>query len=547
MGSLFLSLVLVTAAAPAAPPADTVVVCAPEFLTELKPWLMHRQQQGHVFSHITNQLTAQQIRAAIRAEAKRGKLRHVVIVGDTVPRGRRKVTPEDRQWLVPTHYVDAKVNVLWGSEREIATDNWFADLDDDRVPDLTIGRLTADTREEVAQLVQKILRYEASSHEGAWQNKIHCIAGVGGFGQVADSVLEMTTKKFLVEQVPAAYSTTMTYGSWRSPYCPDPRQFHTTTLSKLNEGCLFWVYIGHGQKTFLDRVHVPGQSYHILDAQDMGKVGCRDGLPIALFLACYAGAYDHFYDCLAEEMLRRDRGPIAVLAGSRVTMPYAMSVMSHGLMQAYFAERCETIGEVLLTAKRQLAEDRKIPRGEATQAEKQDLRLMLDALAATISPRPDLMDEERREHLDIFNLLGDPLLRLPQPKDFTLEMANEIQAGQVLELSGHCELAGKCTIELVSRRDRSRTNPRGRTKFDSASASLADYNEQYVLANDPLWKRVEMDFAGGEFKASITVPSEARGPCHVRVRVQGQQAFALGSADLFIRRPNSSERTAAKP
>ena len=521
------------------------MVCAPEYLTELKPWLMHRQRQGHVFSHITNQVTASEIRDAIRVEAKRGKLRNIVIVGDAVPNGRRKVDPEIRKFTVPTHYVDAEVNVLWGSERQIATDNWFADLDDDRVPDLTIGRLTADSRDEVAQLVQKILRYEASAHVGAWQNKINCIAGVGGFGQVADSVLEMTTKKFLVEEVPPAYATTMTYGSWRSPYCPDPRQFHTTTISKLNEGCLFWVYIGHGQKTFLDRVHVPDQSYHILDAQDMGKIGCRDGMPIAIFLACYAGAYDHFYDCLAEEMLRRERGPIAVLAGSRVTMPYAMSVMSHGLMHEYFHERCETLGEVLLRAKRRMAEDRKVPKGQATQAERQDIRLMLDALATTISPRPDLMREERQEHLDIFNLLGDPLLRLPQPEKFELQVVNEIKAGETLELTGHCAVAGKCTIELVSRRDRSRTNPRGRTKFDNSPVSLAAFNEQYAAANDPLWGRVEMDFAGEKFKAAIAVPPEARGPCHVRVRVQGERAYALGSADLFVRRP--SARTAAKP
>ena len=45
----------------------------------------------------------------------------------------------------------------------------------------------------------------------------------------------------------------MTYASLASPYCPDPRKFHDTTIGRFNEGCLFWVYIGHGHPTGLDR------------------------------------------------------------------------------------------------------------------------------------------------------------------------------------------------------------------------------------------------------------------------------------------------------
>ena len=36
-------------------------------------------------------------------------------------------------------------------------------------------------------------------------------------------------------------------------------------VERLNEGCLFWVYLGHGQRQNVDYVHVPQGYYPILD------------------------------------------------------------------------------------------------------------------------------------------------------------------------------------------------------------------------------------------------------------------------------------------
>ena len=51
---------------------------------------------------------------------------------------------------------------------EIATDNWYADLDDDGVPDLAIGRLPADSPQDLAVMVAKILAYESVQVPGPW-------------------------------------------------------------------------------------------------------------------------------------------------------------------------------------------------------------------------------------------------------------------------------------------------------------------------------------------------------------------------------------------
>jgi hypothetical protein len=171
---------------------------------------------------------------------------------------------------------------------------------------------------------------------------------MGGFGPVVDSMIEATAKKFITDCVPASYRTTMTYGSWRSPYCPDPRLFRLTTLERLNEGCLLWVYMGHGQRQHLDWLRMPGAALPILDRTDVPRMNATQGAPIAVFLSCYTAAFDQEEDCLAEEMLRQEGAPVAIVGGSRVTMPYGMAVLSSAMADELFQQRRLTLGEVLL-------------------------------------------------------------------------------------------------------------------------------------------------------------------------------------------------------
>ena len=146
----------------------------------------------------------------------------------------------------------------------------------------------------------------------------------------------------------------MTYASWRSPYCPDPRSFRRKVLQRLNEGCLFWVYMGHGRRQGLDWIRVPIGVAPILEREDVGHVRCPSGPPIAVFLSCYTAAFDDPEDCLAERLLLQEAGPVAVLGGSRVTLPYGMAVLGSLLMDETFQNRRPTVGEILLEAKRRL-------------------------------------------------------------------------------------------------------------------------------------------------------------------------------------------------
>jgi hypothetical protein len=523
MYALISAFALLAPTAETPPPPDVIVVAAADMVPALRPWFAHRQAQGHTLGLLPNTLSKEEIRASIRESAASGRLTHVVLVGDAA--ADRNDNAAARARIVPTHLEKARVNVLFGGpEPEIAGDNYYADLDDDDAPDLAIGRLPVDTPEELSQLVEKIIAFENSHDDGAWRQRINLIAGVGGFSPLIDSVLEMSTRKFLCEGIPTAYTTNMTYGSWRSPYCPDPRKFHAATVERLNEGSLFWVYIGHGQKSALDRVQVPGNHYHILGQEDVAECRCTTGQPIAIFLACYTGAYDQPDDCLAEAFVRHPRGPVAALAGSRVTMPYAMAVLGTGMMDEYFQKKRATLGEVVMHAKRRMMEDDK----ESAN------RALLDAIAAVISPKKELLAAERREHLYLFNLLGDPLLRLKHSEEVQVASPTAADAGQEIEVAVQAPFAGKCRVELICRRDQLKFEAPQRELYLNAEDVLAEFQATYAAANDRTWTTQESHVPAGEFRTRVEVPAECRGFCHVRVTMSSGERYALGASNLFV-------------
>ncbi len=502
---------------------DVVVVCPDSFQKALAPWLEHRSAQGHSIAVISNTDSAHGIRQRIRRMAQSGPLRFVVLVGDVEVGYDRD--PVLRARCVPVHHARAKVNVLWGSEPHIATDNYYADLDDDLIPELAVGRLTADTPDELRRIVTKILAYERSDDFGPWRRRVNVVAGIGGFGPLVDMALEASTKYFLTQRIPTDYQVNMTYGSWRSPYCPDPRLFHATTLKRLNEGSWFWVYIGHGYPLGLDRVIVPGGHYHILANPDVEKLQCRHGAPIALFLACYTGAFDASVDCLGERMLREPGGPVAVIASSRVAMPYAMSLLAGGMIDQCFVHRRETLGEAILHAKRQMMQP-------ADESDRQ--RVAIDRIAAAISPDPKRLTDERAEHLLLFNLIGDPMLRLKYPREIQLEVPKEVRSGTLVEIRGVCPIEGRGTVELAVDRRRLTFRPPPRDEYPQTDEALAEFQQTYEQANDRRLCMMEVAVKNGQFTAQLEVPAAARGKCRVCMFVAGKDGFAMGASEVKI-------------
>ena len=504
---------------PAKQEADTLVLCPVEFQPALKPWVEYRQQQGHRIKVMHPAKTSYGIRLQVRKEAASGMLKNLVIVGDASDQR------SDASHLVPTDYVKAQVNVKFGSEPEISSDNTYADLNSDGIPDLTLGRMPVDSSSELEQFIRRIKQYESQVSFGPWMRRMNFVAGVGGFGTLVDKMIEQSTKQIITDLIPPAYETSMTYGSWSSPYCPDPRRFSETTVDRFNEGCLFWCYIGHGNKRRLDRVMLPDGRCDILDCDSARFLNAQHGSPIAIFLACYTGAIDGPDDCLSEEMLRQPHGPIAIVSSSRVAMPYGMAVLSLEMLDGYFQGNVTTLGELLLQSKQKLV---------AEQSESNRYRKLIESMGRAFMPEPDLLKEERKEHVHLMHLLGDPLLRLKKPVKIVLDSNDRIQAGDTLVVRGDSPLGGTMTVDICYKRDRFRNRPARRREYDSSEQAFAQYDAVYRETHQLTCCAKQFVIEPGEFEIKIDVPADASGECFVRGMVESGSGFALGARPLYV-------------
>ena len=196
-------------------------------------------------------------------------------------------------------------------------------------------------------------------------------------------------------------------------------------------------------------------------------------------------------------------------------------------MDECFVKCQPTMGTAVLAAKRRLV----------AAPGNDENRLMLEMLAKLVSPAPDKLAAERTEHLHLFNLIGDPLLRLRHPEEIVLSLPREVLAGEAIEISGNSPTAGNCSVELVVKRGRLTFTPSARHQYDNSPMALTNIQRVYQQANDTRLAASKLAVPKGPFRISLRVPSEARGACHARVFVEGDSSFALGASDVEIVAP----------
>jgi hypothetical protein len=531
----FLSLgLLLASVAPAIAAPDTLVVCPQDFRAALAPWVELRREQGHELEIIAPAVSAAELRAAIRHAAASGKLEYLVLIGD-VPTGRanRDLSPAEPvvpRNEVPTNFVPAAVNTRWGSEPTIASDIPFADVDGDGTPDLAIGRIPARSAAELAAVVGKIVRYEGQPAFEAWDRQLSALAGGGGFGPLADSLIEAAGQQIMNQAVPPGFvvnlSRANTAGRAGQPAMmtgPDERlgaaeltPFSLSTRRQINAGSLAWVYVGHGNRTTLDFVPGPRGPEPILSLEDVPHLRCAGHCPVAMLIACYTGAFDGPTDSLAEKMLLAEEGPVAVVASTRMSMPYGNTVFGYELLRASLAaeDRPSALGAALRLAQRRTLTP---PAGDSMRRSFDALAMRLSPLLQPVQPgvprwQPADLALERGEHVAMYHLLGDPLLRWRRPAALDVAAPAEIVPGEELTLRGRATFAGTCRVELA---------PLGAVASGPGGAG--------VLTS--VTKRI----SAGDFRITLPVPASASGRLIARVALQGDGNLSVGGANVTVR------------
>ena len=583
---------------------DVALVCSRTFLPAMQRWILYRQSQGyrvHTLIQSPRQAPSpslswgdilpdpESIRGQIRRLHGTTPLSAVLIVGDGAPLLDQSPAPNDPLGsaldAIPAPRVPAKVIDRFGYETHIASDNWYADLDGDSFPDIPIGRIPARTVRQAEDAVAKILYYEQVAPSGPWQRRAALIAGMAGFSPILDNVITNATRQILAGAMPDEYDWTLVQADWRSPYCPDPSLFRYTVLDELNKGPLFWVYMGHGLHQELDRLVTPRGSYKIMELDDLQYVRCGAGLPVMIFCACYTGAYDSTEMSIAEEFVLKPNGPIAAIASSRTSMPYGMGVFGIELLEEVFhredAPGERTLGEYIMAVKRRMtiagetakgesaadeapetndpekdseeaaggAQDEPAPDGEGPA--RSGLRLAADSLARTFDPTSPRLNDQLEDHRYLFNLFGDPLLRIRFPRRITFDLpetgylnepvtvssgadASAAEEWSAIEPSPDTEPA-RVTVELVNLPTRPKVKVKNRTEYSDSDEARIEYQRTFEEVNDRVLASAECESRDGVWSVELPLPVERTGTYIVRVLVTSPNGTSAGAKRIKIR------------
>jgi uncharacterized repeat protein (TIGR01451 family) len=237
------------------------------------------------------------------------------------------------------------------------SDNLFADIDGDHVPDIAIGRLPVLTAEELRGVINKIIAYESTAG-----NRVVMLADNqddgGNFPSDSDEMAAL---------IPRGYSVGKIYLSGYTL-----AQARQLLFDEINNGTILLNYIGHAGMDLLANEGLLRMS-DVASLQNSGK-------PFVLAaMTCTVGNFAlPGYDSLSEALVTKDRGgAVAVWAPTGLSINSEAVLLDEAFLMSTFTGRKQTLGDVVLKA-----------------LEKGSINGVSDYI------------------LDIYNIIGDPALKL---------------------------------------------------------------------------------------------------------------------------------------
>ncbi|HOT92114.1 MAG TPA: C25 family cysteine peptidase [Anaerolineae bacterium] len=269
--------------------ADEIIIAPRHFLDALQPLAAQREAQGVRVRRVAVEdiyplfnggvFHPEAIRAFVayaHTHWPGPAVKHLFLVGDGNfnlkgynPTSYGPFTPT---WIPPyREFADP-------NQGDVPVDSRFGDVNNDGFPEVYVGRLPAQTVEEVASYVTKVLAYEAQP-PAPWQLHALLVADNGeSYDEGFDSLLERLRSLF-----PTAITTQTVY---METYCPpalQPCPAATNALTQAwNAGAGLLAYSGHGS---IHRwAHEP-----LIFNTDLAALTQTTALPFLLSLDCWDG------------------------------------------------------------------------------------------------------------------------------------------------------------------------------------------------------------------------------------------------------------------
>jgi hypothetical protein len=377
--------------------------------------------------------------------------------------------------------------------KTVISDNWYADVDGDDIPDLAIGRLPFRESAEVALYLEKLKAYEGTYLPGEWNRRLSFFAGDPGLGEGGTYLIEVIAFR-IIDRLPYTYNLNMTYGYETSAYFYVPEEFSDKVYERFNEGALAMTYIGHGTEDSL-LPYVMG--YPLLDTANLSALNPVGRAPIFNIIACLTGDFTYPTGSLSEMILSGDNGIVAVFSSTEISDPLVNAIVAMEVGAAVYGAQPETLGEGLMAAKDGIV-----------NREGDDLRdSILGWLVAFYGVTEQQIVDMLIEHVHIYTLFGDPALAIAFPRGkilLTLD-GQEYHAGETVFVDGEVDSVtdGQAIVSLEVGRQVI-AYPIEEIDWDDPNVNDT-IRTNYENANNKVLDSVEVEVTSGSFTASLAL------------------------------------------
>jgi hypothetical protein len=435
----------------------------------------------------------------------------LLIIGDA-----DSTQPIDSSLVPVGHWPDPSTG------QSVSTDDTYADMDGDGIPDLAVGRIAVRSDADVDAVRAKVAANDSTYAVGLQNRRLNLFASTSGFGEPIDTMIENMVFQ-IIEEIPYDFDITMTYAKQTSPYVYVPEQFSDKVYDRINEGALMVTYVGHGDPTGFATLDWSGVSYAILDTTQLSKIAAAPRAPILTLIACATGAFDTS-DCVSEQIQRDPVGPVAVMSSTENSHPYPNAIFIRELGQVLTATRPHTLGEAFVSAK-----DRMIHNDDA-------LRQSIDAQVGALLT-PDARTALLKSHLYMYTLFGDPAMAIAYPGAATLVVPAQVSRGAELDVTGTLPGLG-ATAQATVTLETARSTIAGTIQTvpadgDPTRDGVIEAN--YSTANDKTVVRVVVPVSGGALSAKLNVPATvATGTYHAKVYADDGTHDVAASASVTV-------------
>ncbi len=352
---------------------DYLMITHPAFIIQMPPLIQMHERQGKAVQLIDTLsiydeynygvFSSQAIKDAINDFYILGnkQLKYVLLIGDAswFSHGKKDLydVPIDElshKNLLPTW----QTYTPFGSA---ASDAPFA-LPINNIPNIAVGRFAVSSKQDLTALIDKTIRYSEEIAPGFWKSQLNMLSENGSH--------YISRNKHLLSGVKNINNFSVKSILDNSPQA----MWQQNVVNSFNEGQLLLHFYGHGGRFMWELgKDSTDQSAILFDKSQVKKLQNKT-LPVVLSMTCSTGPFDHpNANSLVEELLNKPHyGAVAIISSSARNNPAKR--FSQFLLNTLLGG--ESIGESLLQAK---------------------------------------IQSKRNSFIEVYNLLGDPAIKLNMP------------------------------------------------------------------------------------------------------------------------------------